>query len=239
MKLCVALDMPSKEDNIILVDDITAACKNLNISTKDIWLKIGLRSYIRDGRELLYALQDKSYRIFLDLKLYDIPNTMLDSIIECEKLDIDMLTIHASCGFKAMQAIANLLQEKEFNMLIMAVSVLTSFDSNGFREVYSIEIKECVKNLAILTHKSGLSGLVCAIDEVSIIKNISPSLLTVTPGIRLESTTNPSDDQQRVATLQDAKMACSDFVVIGRPIYRANNRIYTLESILQKIYKDQ
>lgn len=235
MKLCIALDMPSKKENLTLANDITTVCKNLDIPMQDIWLKVGLRSYIRDGKEIVYILKDKGYRIFLDLKLYDIPNTMLDSIIECEILGIDMLTIHASCGFKAMQAISKYLQGKHSNMLVVTVSVLTSFDDAGFNEIYGMDIKECVRNLATLTHKSGLDGLVCAINEVPIIKNISPSLLAITPGIRLES--SPNDDQQRIATLQEAKLARSNFVVIGRPIYKANNRFSILESLLQEIYK--
>ncbi|RDU70506.1 orotidine-5'-phosphate decarboxylase [Helicobacter aurati] len=247
MKLCVALDLPSKEQNQNLADEIKIACKNSNISTQNIWLKVGLRSYIRDGGEPLKRLQDEGYKIFLDLKLYDIPNTMLDAIIECEKLAIDMLTIHASCGFKAMCMISEYLRNKQSNLLIVAVSVLTSFDEAGLYEVYGMGIKECVRKLATLAYRSGVDGLVCAINEITVIKEVAPSLLAITPGIRMQSLESmqinsrgingSKDDQHRIATLQEAKKANSDLVVIGRPIYQASNRIHTLEMILQEIYQ--
>ena len=125
MKLCIALDMPSPKDNLKLLENL----KN----TKDIWVKVGLRSFIRDGKDFLYQIKSiGDFKIFLDLKLYDIPNTMGDSIDEITKLPIDMLTIHASSGREAMQEVIKRIQHMQNPPLIMAVTALTSFNQKSF-----------------------------------------------------------------------------------------------------------
>ena len=125
MKLCIALDMPSPKDNLKLLENL----KN----TKDIWVKVGLRSFIRDGKDFLYQIKSiGDFKIFLDLKLYDIPNTMGDSIDEITKLPIDMLTIHASSGREAMQEVIKRIQHMQNHPLIMAVTELTNFKLKRF-----------------------------------------------------------------------------------------------------------
>ena len=125
MKLCIALDMPSPKDNLKLLENL----KN----TKDIWVKVGLRSFIRDGKDFIYQIKSiGDFEIFLDLKLYDIPNTMGDSIDEITKLPIDMLTIHASSGREAMQEVIKRIQPMQNPPLIMAVTALTSFNQKSF-----------------------------------------------------------------------------------------------------------
>lgn len=101
MKLCVALDLTSKEDNIALAK---------KLKSEDIWLKVGLRSFIRDGKELLEALKaiNPSFKIFLDLKIYDIPNTMADAAESVASLGVDMFNVHASSGKKAMSTVMEL-----------------------------------------------------------------------------------------------------------------------------------
>ncbi len=226
MKLCVALDMPSKKDNLMLAKTI-----KYNFS-EEIWLKVGLRSFIRDGKEFIHELQSMGFRIFLDLKIYDIPNTMLDCLKECHNIGIDMITIHASCGKDAMQLLSNYVYSRSSNILIIAVSALTSFDNNSFRDIYNIDIANGVKNLAKITYDSGIHGLVCSIQEVEIIKNISNSLIAVTPGIRLEKNI---DDQKRIANVKEAKKAMSDFIVVGRPIYNSTNTKEVIKQILSDI----
>ena len=125
MKLCIALDMPSPKDNLKLLENF----KN----TKDIWVKVGLRSFIRDGKDFLYQIKSiGDFKIFLDLKLYDIPNTMGDSIDEITKLPIDMLTIHASSGREAMQEVIKRIQYMQNPPLIMAVTALSMFNQQHF-----------------------------------------------------------------------------------------------------------
>ena len=134
MKLCIALDMPSPKDNLKLLENL----KN----TKDIWVKVGLRSFIRDGKDFLYQIKSiGDFKIFLDLKLYDIPNTMGDSIDEITKLPIDMLTIHASSGREAMQEVIKRIQHMQNPPLIMADTPLTNFNQRGFFEIYQANLE--------------------------------------------------------------------------------------------------
>ena len=96
MKLCIALDLPTMEDNLNLARNISGIDDN-------IWLKVGFRSYIRDGKEFIEELKKLGFKIFLDLKLYDIPNTMADAAEEITKMGVDMFNIHASAGEVAMK----------------------------------------------------------------------------------------------------------------------------------------
>lgn len=234
MKLCIALDMDSRECNVALAREIRG---HFGDRCGDIWLKVGLSSFVRDGAGLVRELQDLGFRIFLDLKLYDIPNTMLNTIKEMGRLNIDMTTIHASSGFIAMSEIAKYLTESNCGMLVVAVSALTSFSSDEFMQIYNSDIESSVRNFANLVYKSGLHGLVCSINEAQIIKSVSSSLLTITPGIRLdsiESSANMKDDQKRIATPKLARQNNSDFIVVGRPIYTAKDRIKVIDCILQE-----
>ncbi|RDU60745.1 orotidine-5'-phosphate decarboxylase [Helicobacter marmotae] len=230
MKLCIALDNPTLEENLALVDSL----RPLGNARSHIWLKVGLRSFIRDGIYGIEALKKYGdYRIFLDLKLYDIPNTMLGALKEMYKIGIDMLTIHTSCGFEAMRAIANLKAGYNDFPLIVGVSALTSFDDLGFEEIYNAKLFSHTLKLSSLAYNAGISGVVCSVEESLAIKRATDKhFLTITPGIRPfnEST----DDQKRVATLQDAKIAQSDFIVIGRPIYKAHNPLQVVEQILNE-----
>ena len=148
MKLCIALDMPSMQENLALAKEVKK-----HFSNEEIWLKVGLRSFVRDGRDFVCMLQDLGFKIFLDLKIYDIPNTMLDCVHECHQLGVDMMTIHASCGKEAMKSIAKFLRTESSNMRVVAVSALTSFDESGFKEIYNISIKEGVKSFANIVYE--------------------------------------------------------------------------------------
>lgn len=186
---------------------------------------MGLRSYIRDGASFVRLLKDRGYRIFLDLKLYDIPNTMVDSVGECERLGVDLVTVHASCGLQALRAIASATRRVK----IVAVLALTSFDEEGFEAVYGARIDQVSRRLVTLVYASGISGVVCSVHEVGLVKETSTSLMAVTPGLRLDSR---ADDQRRVATLQEAKKAGSDIAVVGRPVYAARDRGAALNALL-------
>jgi len=137
MELCVALDLPSAKENLELAKELREY---------DIWLKVGFRSYIRDGKEFLSELKEinNNFKIFLDLKLYDIPNTMADASEEIAKLGVDMFNIHASAGKEAMRMVMERLSKFENRPLVLAVTALTSFDNESFKEIYgdSIEKKQ-------------------------------------------------------------------------------------------------
>lgn len=226
MKLCVALDMAKFEDNITLAKEL----KGL-----DIWLKVGLRSYLRDGVKIIDEIKNISnFKVFLDLKLYDIPNTMADAAEVISKSGADMINLHASSGLRAMTTVMDRLNNLKTRPLVLAVSALTSFNENEFKEIYNDNIKNSVIKFSKNAHKAGLDGMVCSVFESKIIKESTESkFITLTPGIRPFG--ENSADQQRVANLQTAKEMKSDFIVVGRPIYESENPREITEKILNNI----
>ena len=159
---------------------------------------------------------------------------MADAAYECAALGVDMLTIHASSGLKAMESVMNRIQNLESKPLIIAVSALTSFNEDEFNLVYKQDIKSAVGNFAKLALDSGVDGMVTSLLESSIIKEVSNNkLLSVVPGIRPAG--SDLNDQNRVATPLEAKNAGADFIVIGRPIYKSQNPRMILDSIIQEI----
>ncbi len=237
--LCLALDMPHKSQNLALCENL--AFHNLT----DLYLKVGLRSFIRDGIDFIEQLKTFGFRIFLDLKLYDIPNTMLDSLDEIIKLNIDILTIHASSGRVAMESVARRLSNIDNPPLVFAVTALTSFSEEGFREIYNAKLDCSVIELAKITSECGINGVVCAPLESKLIKS-KFDLLTLTPGIRPCSDDfigenvelyNSNDDQNRATSLKSALEQDVDFIVIGRPIYKHNNPVFITQKILSMLNK--
>jgi len=227
MELCVALDLPSAEENLALAE---------SLKSHNIWMKVGFRAYIRDGKPFIEALKkiNPNFKIFLDLKLYDIPNTMADAAEEIAKLGVDMFNIHASAGKIAMQTVMERLSTYENRPLVLAVTALTSFDETNFSLIYEKSINEKAEQFAKLSYENGLDGVVCSTFESRAIKNVTSSeFLTLSPGIRPFG--EDAGDQQRVATLELAKEEGVDFPVIGRPIYRDENPTQKVEKILEKL----
>ncbi len=226
MELVVALDLPSKEENLKLVKEL----KGL-----PIWLKVGLRSYIRDGASFLKEIKesDPDFKIFLDLKLYDIPNTTTTAAVEIAKLGVEMFNLHISAGEKTLKTVVKRLKELPKKPLVLGVTALTSFSKEEFEKIYNAPLEKKVKEFAKLGHKAGLDGVVCSVYESLMIKKeTSFKFLTLTPGIRPFG--EEKGDQVRVATLEDAKKAKSDFIVVGRPIYNASNPKKVVERILEQ-----
>jgi orotidine-5'-phosphate decarboxylase len=227
MKLCIALDLPSKEENLQLAKDISGI-------SRDIWLKVGFRSYIRDGKEFVKELQELGFKLFLDLKLYDIPNTMADAAEEIAKIGVDMFNIHASSGRVAMKTVMQRLAKYEKRPLVLAVTALTSFDEKTFEEIYEAPIALKANEFAKMSYEEGLDGVVCSAYESLDIKEITnDNFITLTPGIR--PFREESGDQKRVADIEFAKNAKVDFIVVGRPIYKAESPKEVVEKIIQKL----
>ena len=227
MELCVALDLPSKKENLELVK---------KIQEYNIWLKVGLRSYIRDGEAFLKELKaiNPDFKIFLDLKLYDIPNTMADAAESIMALGVDMFNIHASAGKKAMETVMKRLKKYENRPIVLAVTALTSFDNNEFKEVYNEEIAVMADKFAKNAYISGLDGVVCsAFESRSIKEKTASSFITLTPGIRPFG--EDAGDQKRVANVVLAKKERVDFIVVGRPIYQADDPCKIVKKILEQI----
>ena len=174
------------------------------------------------------------YNIFLDLKLYDIPNTMADSAEEITKLDVDMFNVHASAGKRAMVEVMDRISKYQKRPLVLAVTVLTSFSNEEFREIYGDDIEKKAIEFAKISYEAGLDGVVCSVwESLKIKENTSKSFLTLTPGIRPFG--ESKGDQKRVADINEAKKNLVDFIVVGRPIYKANNPKEVVEKILKEI----
>ena len=227
MELCVALDLPTKEENLALVEKIKAY---------DVWIKVGFRSYIRDGKEFIQAIKaiNPEFKIFLDLKLYDIPNTMADAAESIMGLGVDMFNVHASAGKVAMQTVMQRLEKYENRPIVLAVTVLTSFDEANFQAIYNQDIASKADQFAKDTYEAGMDGVVCSAFESKSIKNItSESFSTLCPGIRPFG--EDAGDQKRVADIKTSKEELVDFIVVGRPIYQAENPALIVEQILSHI----
>ena len=227
MELCVALDLPTKKENLALVE---------KIKKYDIWLKVGLRTYIRDGEDFLRELKkiNPDFKIFLDLKLHDIPNTMADAAESIMGLGVDMFNVHASAGVRAMKEVMQRLERYESRPIVLAVTALTSFSQEEFMEVYEKEIAAKADQFAKDAYESGLDGVVCSAFESTSIKRVtSETFMTLTPGIRPFG--EDAGDQKRVADIAFAKSAAVDFIVVGRPIYKAENPAQIVEKILKNI----
>jgi orotidine-5'-phosphate decarboxylase len=227
MELCVALDLPTKEENLDLIN---------KIKDYDVWLKVGLRSYIRDGEGFLLAIKkiNPDFKIFLDLKLYDIPNTMADAAESIMGLGVDMFNVHASAGKRAMSEVMSRLSSYDKRPIVLAVTALTSFSEDEFTAVYEKDIASKADQFAKDAMESGLDGVVCSAFESASIKNItSKYFMTLTPGIRPFG--EDAGDQQRVADVAYAKGALVDFIVVGRPIYKAENPSEVVKKILEQI----
>ena len=232
MKLCVALDMPSKEE-----------CLNFAKSAAglDIWLKIGMRAFYRDGADFLKELKNiGNFKLFVDLKLYDIPNTMCDAACELAKIGADMINLHASAGVAAMNAVSKRLKSEfgDKRPLILAVTALTSFDEENFCDIYSTNIENFVKKMSKESKENGIDGVVCSAYESRMIKELcGDDFITLCPGIRpvIGGHFTDKNDQARVAGIGYAKEQKADFIVVGRPIYQASDPKIALREVLEQL----
>lgn len=228
MKLCISLDLPTAKENLELVEQI---------KDFDVWLKVGFRSFIRDGKKFLEDLKaiNPNFKIFLDLKLYDIPNTMADAAQEIANFGIvDMFNVHASSGVEAMKTVMDKIKDIPNKPLVLAVTALTSFDNDSFKAIYNEDINTKATQFAIDTYSSGVDGVVCsAYESFDIKNNTSKEFITLCPGIRPFG--EESGDQKRVADISFAKENLVDFIVVGRPIYKSENPKKVVEEILKNI----
>lgn len=226
-KLIVALDFDNKNQALNLVEQLDPTlCA----------LKIGNELFTSFGPVFVTQLINKGYRIFLDLKFHDIPNTVSKACKAAADLGVWMLNVHASGGLEMMQAAVNALNPYGNNRpLLIAVTVLTSFKQEEMLSIgITKPILEQASDLAQLTKTAGLAGVVCSAYEVKAIKELcGPHFITVTPGIRLPS--GQSDDQSRIMTPQQAVATGSDYLVVGRPITQAANPLYIVQEIIRNI----
>ena len=198
-------------------------------------LKIGKELYTREGRQLVEALQGIGYDIFLDLKYHDIPNTVAAALRVAAEMGVWMVNVHASGGRKMLETAADALAHYRQPPLLIAVTVLTSLGDGELREIGIDEpLAAHVARLTALAASSGLNGVVCSAHEAGAVKAAHDrDFLTVTPGIRPAGSS--ADDQTRTMTPAAALQAGSDYLVIGRPVTRAEKPAVALADIITSI----
>ncbi len=224
MKLIVAFDFSSPVEALALAK---------KLDPHHCAIKVGSEMFTRFGAGFLQTLIQDGFKVFLDLKFHDIPNTVAQACIACADLGVWMINVHASGGLAMMQAARTALSGfGENRPLLIAVTILTSIRETDLPLIgINASLDEQVKMLAKLAYQANLDGVVCSAFEVPLIKAAcSSSFLTVTPGIRLSG--DSLHDQARVMTPAKAKAIGSDFLVVGRSITQAADPAEVVRSIL-------
>jgi len=201
-------------------------------------LKVGKELFTAAGPSIVKNLSDRGFEIFLDLKFYDIPNTVAKAIGAAADLGVWMANVHASGGSRMMSAAKRALDSKGSEMLLLGVTVLTSMDASDLEEVGVRRNPSAqVLHLAEIAKNSGLDGVVCSAQEAKLLKeSLGPEFKLVTPGIRLAD--SAADDQRRILTPADAVALGSDYLVIGRPITQSTDPLATLLEINRSLAFD-
>jgi len=222
----VALDNMTMEASLALADQLDPAlCR----------LKVGKELFTRCGPDIVKALHQRNFDVFLDLKFHDIPNTTAQAVLAAAELGIWMVNVHASAGLEAMSLAKQRLLDGGFETLLIAVTVLTSMDNEALMQTGITDgLDAQVSRLAQLTKQAGLDGVVCSAKEAQMLKSLcGHDFKLITPGIRLEE--DSSDDQKRICTPRQALTDGSDYLVIGRSITQAIDPAAKLQLILQSI----
>jgi orotidine-5'-phosphate decarboxylase len=196
------------------------------------FLKIGMELFYREGPLLVKELKEQGYKIFLDLKLHDIPTTIKKSMRNLGELGVDIVNVHAAGGIKMMQAAKEGLIESKSKALLVAVTQLTSISNDILNEELLIpeSIETTVKHYALNIKKAGLDGAICSPLEAGILKDLG--LISVTPGIRFSN--NDSNDQVRISTPKMAKELGSDYIVVGRSITQSQDPLAAYQLCVQE-----
>ena len=212
----IACDFKNKEETLKFLEQFTE---------EKPFLKIGMELFYSEGPEIVREIKKRGHKIFLDLKLHDIPNTVKKAMSSLSKLDIDMCNVHAAGTIDMMKAaIEGLTKEDGTRPLLIAVTQLTSTSEQRMQEELLIneKIDKVVMHYAKNSKMAGLDGVVCSPLEAGKVKEIcGKEFLTITPGVRFE--TDDIGDQVRVTTPKKAKEIGSDYIVVGRPITKAEN----------------
>ncbi|MFO1445837.1 orotidine-5'-phosphate decarboxylase [Bacillus sp. Bva_UNVM-123] len=213
----IALDFANKKEVIQFLT---------KFDDEKLFLKIGMELFYQEGPEMVYNLKEKGHDIFLDLKLYDIPNTVKSAMKGLARLGCDLVTVHAAGGKEMMEAALDGLtagtESGRKRAACVAVTQLTSTSEEQMKseQLIQVSLEESVLHYASLAKSAHLDGVVCSTHEArSIRRLLGADFLTVSPGIRLN--TDEAQDQKRVATPQFAKSEGVSAIVVGRPITRS------------------
>ena len=214
----IACDFDSKEKTIVFLDKFT---------NQKPFVKIGMELFYAEGPSIIQEIKKRGHKVFLDLKLHDIPNTVKKSMTVLSRLDVDMCNLHAGGTIKMMEAaLEGLTRPDGTRPLLIAVTQLTSTDQESMENDLLIKepIDKVVMHYAENAKKAGLDGVVCSPLEAEKVHNTcGKAFVTVTPGVRFAD--GDVGDQKRVMTPAQAKEIGSDYIVVGRPITAAEDPV--------------
>lgn len=226
MSIIVALDVDSKDKALQLADQLDPAlCR----------VKVGKELFTHSASDVIHALHQRGFEIFLDLKFHDIPNTTAQAVCAAADLGVWMVNVHASGGRKMLETCVERLKKGNYNTQLIAVTVLTSLERQDLLEIgLDVEPQQHVRRLAKLTQDCGLDGVVCSAQEAKILRqDLGHDFVLVTPGIRPAGAND--DDQKRIVTPRQAMSDGATHLVIGRPITQAASPKNTLLEIAQSL----
>lgn len=225
-RLIVALDRSDRSEILRMVEELSGFAGVF---------KIGLQAFVANGPSLVREIADRGERVFLDLKLHDIPNTVRKSVEESARLGVAMLTIHASGGPEMIRAASEASASAGGSLLILGVTVLTSLDGESLEAIGIHDGAEAsVVRLARLAMERGAGGVVASPREIAAIRSAcGKGLKIVTPGIR--GTGDAASDQARTLSAHEAIEAGADYIVVGRPITDAESPRRAAEAIIASI----
>lgn len=218
----IACDFASKEQTLEFLDKFTG---------KKPFVKIGMELFYAAGPDIVRELKARGHKIFLDLKLHDIPNTVKKSMAVLSRLDVDMTNLHAAGTISMMEAaLEGLTRPDGTRPLLIAVTQLTSTDQERMEKDLLIKepIDKVVMHYASNAAKAGLDGVVCSpLEAGKVHETCGEKFLTVTPGVRFAD--GDKGDQKRIMTPAEAKKIGSDYIVVGRPITAAADPVAAYE----------
>ncbi len=218
----IACDFASAEKTFEFLDKFTG---------RKPFVKIGMELFYAEGPQIVKEIKKRGHKIFLDLKLHDIPNTVKKAMSVLSGLDVDLCNLHASGTVRMMEAaIEGLTREDGTRPLLIAVTQLTSTDQQAMEEDLLIkeDIADVVIHYAKNAKKAGLDGVVCSpLEAGKVHENCGKDFLTVTPGVRFAD--GDIGDQKRVMTPAEAKKIGSDYIVVGRPVTAADDPVAAYE----------
>lgn len=218
-EVIIALDFPNKEETLAFLDRFPAGEKP--------FVKIGMELFYAEGPEIVRTIKTRGHKIFLDLKLHDIPNTVKRAMASLSRLDVDMVNLHAAGAGEMMRAaLEGLVRSDGTRPLLIAVTQLTSTDAAALKNELLIDVpmEETVMAYAKNAADCGLDGVVCSPLEAEAVKQrCGEGFLTVTPGIRFADSS--AGDQKRIMTPERAGKSGCDYIVVGRPITQSDDPV--------------
>ena len=223
----IALDFPSGE---VALDFLK------NFKDEKVYVKVGMELFYKEGPSIINEIKKLGHKIFLDLKIHDIPNTCKGATNSLISLDVDMINYHIAGGKKMLSEASEIVNKEKPEMITLGVTMLTSTDEDVMHHELKIDerksLDDVVLDYARLAKEANLSGIVCSALEVPKIKeNLGDDFITVTPGIRKVKGT---DDQKRVVTPEDARNLGSDYIVCGRPITKSDDPVLSYKKIREE-----